>query len=247
MRHLDQIAVIFAVGHGRNPWLFALLTIVFAGLGRAVRGVTTGGALTGAGACFALLWAAGIGGFAALLTVFVLTWIATRFGYRRKQRLGTAEAKTGRDATQVLANLGVASACSLLFVAAPKAALLVAMGAALAEAAADTVSSEIGQAIGGVPRLITNWRRAAPGTNGAITLLGSAGGVIAACIVAQVCRLTGVFGSRAAFICAGAGVAGTIADSILGATLEDRRVLGNNGVNFISTAIAAVLAILILQ
>ena len=247
MRHLDQIAVIFAVGHGRNAWLFALLTIVFASLGRVVRGVTTGGALLGAGVCFVLLWAAGIGGFAALLTVFVLTWIATRFGYRRKQSLGAAEAKTGRDATQVLANLGVASACSLLFVAAPKGALLVAMGAALAEAAADTVSSEIGQAIGGVPRLITNWRRAAPGTNGAITLLGSAGGVTAACVVAQVCRLTGVFGSRAAFICAGAGVAGTIADSILGATLEHWRVLGNNGVNFISTAIAAVLAILILQ
>jgi uncharacterized protein (TIGR00297 family) len=245
MRHLDQIAVILAVGHGRNLWLFALSTIVFACLGRAVRGVTTGGALIGAVVCFALLWAAGIGGFAALLTVFVLTWIATRFGYRRKQRLGTAEAKTGRDAIQVLANLGVASACALLFVAAPKAGLRVAMGAALAEAAADTVSSEIGQAIGGVPRLITNWRRAAPGTNGAITLLGSAAGVIAACIGALVCRLTGVFGSRAALICAGAALAGTIADSILGATLEHRRVLGNNGVNFISTAIAAVLAILI--
>ena len=33
------------------------------------------------------------------------------------------------------------------------------MAAALAEAAADTVSSEMGQALGGTPRLITSWRK----------------------------------------------------------------------------------------
>jgi uncharacterized protein (TIGR00297 family) len=244
MRDLTEFAAVAMEAHARNLWLFAALTITFAGLGRAVRGVTTGGALVGAVVCFALLWAAGIAGFAALLTVFVLTWISTRFGYARKQKLGTAEARAGRDAAQVLANLGVASACALLFATIPKAGLLVAMGAALAEAAADTVSSEIGQSAGGTPRMITNWRQAAPGTNGAITLLGSGAGVVAACAVALVCRLMGEFGSYAAIISAGAGVAGTIADSFLGATLERRRWLGNNGVNFVSTAIAAVVAIL---
>jgi uncharacterized protein (TIGR00297 family) len=243
MRGLTEFAAVIMEGHARNLWPFAALTITFAGLGRAVRGVTTGGALVGAVVCFALLWAAGVGGFAALLTVFVLTWISTRFGYARKQKLGTAEARAGRDAAQVLANLGVAAACALLFVTIPKAGLLVAMGAALAEAAADTVSSEIGQSAGGTPRMITNWRRAAPGTNGAITLLGSGAGVAAACTVALVCRLMGEFGSHAAIISAGAGVAGTIADSFLGATLERRRWLRNNGVNFVSTAIAAVVAI----
>jgi uncharacterized membrane protein len=36
-----------------------------------------------------------------------------------------------------------------------------------------------------------------------------------------------------------------IFDSLLGATLERRRVLGNNAVNFASTIVAAVLAFLL--
>ena len=82
----------------RNLLLFAAISVVFAAVGRLVRGVTTSGAVAGAVVCFALLWAAGIGGFAALLTVFVLTWVSTKFGYAKKQRLGTAEARSGRNA-----------------------------------------------------------------------------------------------------------------------------------------------------
>src|SRR5690349_15262666 len=92
---------------------FAALTVVFAALGKVVRGVTAGGAIAGGAVCFALLWAAGLAGFAGLLTVFVLTWVATRFGYKHKQRLGTAEARSGRNALQVLANLGSSAGCAV--------------------------------------------------------------------------------------------------------------------------------------
>jgi len=54
--------------------------------------------------------------------------------------------------------------------------------------------------------------------------------------------LMGLFAWRAFPICAGAGLAGMLADSFLGATLERRELLGNNGVNFISTVIAALTA-----
>jgi uncharacterized membrane protein len=47
---------------------------------------------------------------------------------------------------------------------------------------------------------------------------------------------------RSASICAAAGVLGMIADSFLGATLERRGIMGNNAVNFSSTAIAALTA-----
>lgn len=225
---------------------FAVLTLLFAALGRAVRGVTTAGAIAGAAICFALLWAAGVGAFVALLTLFLLTWIATRIGYSRKQRLGTAEARIGRDALQVLANLGTAGASAVLYATFwPDRRLLIAMAAALAEAAADTVSSEIGQAVGGSPRLITTWQRVSHGTDGAITLAGTLAGATAAIVVASVLVLVNIFGGRSFAVCAGAGVAGMIFDSLLGATLERSRVLGNNAVNFTSTIVTAVLAFLL--
>jgi uncharacterized protein (TIGR00297 family) len=110
--------------------------------------------------------------------------MSTRFGYSRKQSLGIAEQRTGRNAAQVAANLGVAAICALLYVLAWRnSRLLIALVAAVAEAAADTVSSEIGQAVGGTPLLITNWKPAAPGTNGAVTLTGTAAGIAAALAV----------------------------------------------------------------
>lgn len=226
--------------------VFAALTLLFSALGRAVRGVTTGGAVAGAVVCFALLWAAGLGAFAALLMVFLLTWIATRIGYSRKQHLGTAEARAGRDALQVLANLGTVAGCAVFYVTLwPDRRLLIAMSAALAEAAADTVSSEIGQAVGGAPRLITTWQEVAPGTDGAITLAGTLAGTVAAIGVASVCVLAHIFDWKLLAVCAGAGLAGMIFDSLLGATLERRRLLGNNAVNFASTIIAALIAFLL--
>ena len=225
---------------------FSAITVLFAALGKAVRGVTTGGALAGGTICFLLLWASGPAGFAGLLTVFVLTWIATRIDYARKQKLGVAEARSGRTALQVLANLGTSAGCAVLYATFwPDRRILIAMAAALAEAAADTVSSEMGQALGGTPRLITSWRQAEPGTNGAITLTGSLDGTAAACAVGAIFVVTHLFGWRAAAVCVVAGAFGMIFDSLLGATVERQGWLGNNAVNFASTVAAAGLAFLI--
>lgn len=232
-------------------WILALISLVFGVFGRAVRGVTTGGALAGAVVCLALLLAAGPAGFAALLMVFLLTWTSTRIGYSRKQSLGIAEQRTGRNASQVAANLGAAAICALLYVLAWRnSRLLIALVAALAEAAADTVSSEIGQAVGGTPRLITNWNPAPAGTNGAVTLTGTAAGIAAALAVsltavAPIGFRTVGGGRHTAAICAAAAVVGMTADSLLGATAERRGNIGNNAVNFISTAIAALTAVII--
>ena len=240
MKHLADLAWIRPNQMLGKFWIPALISLVFAGFGRAVRGVTASGALAGALVCFVLLVGAGRGGFAALLVVFLLTWASTRIGYARKQSLGTAERRAGRTASQVFANLGVASFCAMLFATVwrdPR--ILMALSAALAEAAADTVSSEIGQAVGRSPRLVTNWKPSPAGTDGAITFAGTAAGVGAAIAVS----LTGIVEWRSALICAAAGVIGMIADSFFGATLERRGILGNNAVNFSSTAIAALIAL----
>src|ERR1700678_2208108 len=49
------------------------------------------------------------GGLLPLLAVFLLTFAATKIGKAKKERLGTGEAKRGRNAAQVAANLGVAA------------------------------------------------------------------------------------------------------------------------------------------
>src|SRR5271156_1701225 len=91
------------------------VTIAFAALARALRGVNLSGALAGGLACFSLFAGLGPAAFGVLVMLFVLTWVSTRLGYRRKQALGLAEHREGRDAWQVLANLAVASAASVVF------------------------------------------------------------------------------------------------------------------------------------
>lgn len=223
-----------------GTWILAgLLTVSFAALARLVRGVTNSGAFAGAVSCFVLYIGGGPRAFAALITVFVLAWITTRLGYQRKQKLGIAEPRDGRKASQVLANLGVATVCAGFYLYSLNPALLLAMAAALSEAAADTVSSEMGQGFGRTARLVTTWRSVAPGTNGAVSLVGTFSGIIAAGIVSSVCVFTGLLPQRWLGISIGAAVLGMFMDSFLGAWLERRQLVNNDSVNLLGTLIAA--------
>lgn len=233
------------LGFVRPLWAAAVVTLAFTALARWLRGVSVSGSVAGAFVCFVLYVAAGPGAFAALVSVFGLTWIATRFGYRRKQRLGTAENREGRTASQVLANLAAAAVFAEASALTGKAVFLVAAAAALAEAAADTVSSELGQAHTVEARLITTWEVVPAGTDGGISLIGTIAGVAAAAIVSGVCLLAGLVPLKWAGLSMIAGVTGMIVDSYLGALLERRRLLNNDGVNFLSTLTAAGVALLL--
>ena len=225
-----------------------LVTVAFAVVARLLRAVTLGGAFAGAIVSFDLYVSAGPGAFVALVTVFLLAWVTTRIGYARKQRLGTAEAKGGRRASQVLANLSVATLAGLLSaVTQLRALFLVLAAAALAEAAADTVSSEYGQGTGDTAVLITTGEQVPAGTDGGITVRGSMGGLVGAAVVAGVCFATRVISLRQAGIAAVAAFLGMLADSVLGATLERRKILNNDAVNFFGTLVAALLAFLVLR
>lgn len=193
------------------------------------------------------------------LTVSLLAFAVTQAGRRQKEQLGTAEGRKGRSATQIAANLGVAALAAgspvqswlmdcgwLPHHAATQGMLFALTLAALAEAAADTVSSEIGQVIGGRPRLITSFKVVEPGRDGAVSLGGSLAGIVAAAIVAW----TGMWalgGGWNLFMVSSAGaVFGLFFDSLLGATLEERGWLNNDAVNFLSTASAAGFALVLL-
>lgn len=222
-----------------------VVSLVFAALARLVRGVTVGGAIAGAGICCLLYLGAGLGAFLVLVSVFALTWLGTRFGYRRKEKLGTAERLDGRTALQVLANLAVAAGCAGLSAVSAKAVFLLAVSAALSEAAADTVSSEVGQARNADARLISNWEVVPAGTNGGVSWTGTVAGIAAAAFVSLVSVITGLIPFKWLGISIVGAVAGMIADSFLGALLEQRKILSNDAVNFLGTLVAACLAFIV--
>ncbi len=239
----SALTILDLEGQGGRWVVAGLLTVAFTVLARLLRGVTNSGALAGAFSCFVIYVGGGPGAFAALITVFALAWITTRLGYARKQKLGTAERREGRKASQVVANLGIATACAAAsLISHDRIILLLAMAAALSEAAADTVSSEVGQAFGESPRLITSWRSVPAGTDGGVSLIGTTAGAAAAGIVSSVCLLGGFLPLRWLAISIGAAVLGMIADSFLGAGLERRGLVNNDLVNFLGTLTAAVAA-----
>ncbi len=229
-------------------WPAAVLVLAFTILARLLRAVDVSGALGGALLSFVLYITAGPGAFAGVVTVFVLAWIATRIGYSRKQLLGTAEKRSGRTASQIFANLFVAALCGLASSFNNwRSVLLLATVAALAEAAADTVSSELGQASTEQAYLITTWDPVPVGTDGGVSFAGTLAGTFAASLVALVCAVTGVINYRGILFATFAAVLGMFADSYLGAWLERRNRIGNDTVNFLSTLTAALLAILFVR
>lgn len=223
------------------------VTLAFTGVARLLRSVNASGAVAGAAVSFVLYASAGPAGFAALASVFLLTVISTHIGYSRKQRLGTAEKDDGRTASQVLANLGVAAVACTLFAFRGHTFFLLAAAAALAEAAADTVSSEYGQAKSDQARLITTGEIVPAGTDGGITAAGIVAGTLAGLIVSAVCASVRLIPWAWVGFAGSAAAIGMLLDSLLGATLQRRRLLDNNKVNFLSTLMAAVIALLLVQ
>jgi uncharacterized protein (TIGR00297 family) len=218
------------------------VTVGFALLARALRGVDRSGMFAGGVACFLLFVGAGPPGFAALAALFMLTWISTRFGYRRKQELGIAERGDGRNAWQVLANLAVPALGSATFGVTGNRAWLFATAAALAEAATDTVASEIGQTGSQTAVLITTWKPVPAGTDGGITISGTLAGTVAGLVIAGIAVWGGMIAGSQVWIPVVAGFVGMLADSVLGATVQRRGGMSNEMVNFVGTVAAAAIA-----
>ena len=233
----------------RATWMGLAISAAFALLVWTVRAATGMASLTGGLLCACMYIATVVQpdgswlhtALLAGLTLFLLAFAATRFRRGSKESIGTAESKRGRSSAQVTANLGVATWAAILTTTHPITGL-VAMVAALAEAAADTVSSELGQVLGGEPLLVTTGKFVPRGTDGGVTMAGTLSGALAAAILVLVAAITLHLDGIEAAIAWTAAFLGLFADSYLGATLEQRGWLSNDAVNFLSTLVAALIA-----
>ena len=163
---------------------------------------------------------------ALLILYFVATVSLSRIGAKEKERRTSGVvAKSGaRDAVQVLANGGIFAAGATLAVligGQPGAVIAAAAAGALAASAADTFATEIGTLGGGVPWSLATRRRAEPGTSGAVSVAGIVAMIVGALLVAVAAHALGLTDNAPAV--AIGGVSGAIADSLLGATVQERR------------------------
>lgn len=185
------------------------------------RSLTPSGAL-GAVVIGTLLF--GLGGWTgglSLLGFFISSSALSRLFKGRKTEVEAEYAKTGtRDLGQAMANGAVAALGALLLALTGDGRFLGALLGALAAANADTWATELGVLSRSAPRLITTFKPVAPGTSGGVSLAGTAAATAGAALVGA----TGALGNPALWRLlpwlALAGLAGSLLDSLLGATLQ---------------------------
>jgi uncharacterized protein (TIGR00297 family) len=201
----------------------ALLAALVAGVGWRARALTGSGAAVAA-AMGTLAVAAGWRLAILLILFFLASSALSRAGAARKatRMRGIVEKGGARDARQVVANGGAFAVAAAASVGSAGDAWMVAAIGALAASTADTWGTEIGALARGAPRLVTTGRRVPPGTSGAVSAPGLAATLAGAVFIAATAVLLGWTASAGAAVFAG-GLAGAMADSLLGATLQERR------------------------
>jgi uncharacterized protein (TIGR00297 family) len=196
-----------------------------------LKALSTSGVVATAAVGGAVVAGAGWWAGAVLVIYFVTSSALSSHSRRYSGDSGQARGKQ-RDAVQVLANGGVPAVLALaILFGNTQAALSIACLGAIAGAAADTWATEIGRFSATSPRLITTWKPVIGGTSGAVTPLGTLGSIAGATLIALVSAigwrldlpvqaLSITVGAVGIFL---AGAVGSFTDSLVGATIQERR------------------------
>ncbi|TVQ27111.1 MAG: DUF92 domain-containing protein [Spirochaetaceae bacterium] len=147
--------------------------------------VSRDGAIAGFFVGATIMLAGGFVFWIMLMVFFVSSSLASRIGPARKRDLERMHEKgSQRDAIQVLSNGGAAALSLVAYRITGSTAFVVAAGAALAAATADTWASELGVLSGRAPRSVLTWRRLDPGTSGGVSLLGTFASLVGSATIA---------------------------------------------------------------
>ena len=190
--------------------------------------------------CLLVILFAGLSWFILLLAFYLLGGAFTRYGYSQKHKLGIAQSHGGRRGYKnVYSNSLVPLVLAICFGVYGNDVFIFAFIASVATANGDTLASEIGETSRSKPRMITTLKETEPGVDGGVTPLGEAASLAGAIIIGLLATGMGMAGVFGIVVAAIGGFLGTNFDSLLGATLQSRGILSNNGVNLVATAFGA--------
>ena len=225
--------------------IIALVTVgVISIAALALRLVTASGAVSGLLLGLSIWHGAGGAAFGLLGAFFVLGSGATKLGYRVKEARGAAQARKGaRTIFNVLANGLVAGLLALACRYHPFPWAMAALVTSLAAATADTLESEIGTLGRRPPRLITTLKEVPPGTDGGVSPLGTAAGLLGASVIGCLGWALGLIEAGGLGVVVGAAFAATVMESVLGALFKTRSHTAGHVLNVFTTLSAPLLVL----
>jgi uncharacterized protein (TIGR00297 family) len=205
-----------------------------------MRSLNTAGAVAAAVLGTIVFGLAGTAWAVVLLTFFISSSLLSKLFRVKKRDLDANFAKgSRRDASQVLANGGVAGLMALAYFLLTISTLDVSQNllhfiwlgfaASLAAANADTWATELGVFNPRQPVFLSTFRRVPKGTSGAVSLVGSLAALSGAVLVALLAILCMIVGRAPAgagalwldfALISAAGLMGAFVDSLLGATFQ---------------------------
>ncbi|OIN68452.1 hypothetical protein BLD48_00870 [Exiguobacterium sp. KRL4] len=254
------------------PLIYGILFCLILGyLGYRLHLLTITGAIWTIVVGTLVIYGLGYSGLIVLMLFFGSSSLLSKLGKRRKRSVNQIVEKDGaRDGWQVLANGGVASLAAVGIIVTDHASFLLLFLIVLAASNADTWASEIGPLSQKEPFLLSG-RRVPAGTSGAISMLGTSATVIGSLFIATAGDVLFDLTTAEWLLVTVAGVLGSLFDTLFGGTIQrkfrcavcgketEKRIhhekptlyvtgwkwLGNDGVNFLSSALAGVIGFIV--
>lgn len=205
------------------------VVVVFALIAIKARALDKGGFLTSVLVGYAIFLGGGWQWFVIIAAFFVLAVGATWYKYEYKKSIGSAQEKGGtRNWPNILANGGAAAVFGVAELIAGGSLFAVLYLGAMSAAAADTMATELGLLSKSRPRLITRFRETvSPGTSGGVTAMGFGGTVLASVVLGVIAASLGILKLppiEVVLVTAAGGIVGSLADSVVGATVQRKSV-----------------------
>lgn len=223
-------------------WIFVILLFILAAITYKRKSLDLVGAAVMVIMGIVIIFSAGANWLLLIVLFLVMSLLATKYSKKYKMSLGEFEGR--RTSKNVISN-GVV-ACFMAAFGGFYSPFVGGFIGAIATATADTLASEIGVLY--QPRLITTLQKVDPGTNGAVSTLGTAAGMAGAAIIGIAAYILGIVQDplTAILVSIISGTVGCFMDSILGALFENRHLLTNEHVNLIATVVGAIVGILLM-